>query len=182
MDPPRSTTMKLIPSSPLIITQTDPKGYLEAISRAAESTYVQWGRQRLTQSPKKTEKTTVMGILSSLRRSFSRLRELMRLMGSEAGVEIEPAQQTILADRTEGMSGVLCAGVPGAGGNDAIFAIVLSSKARERVEEMWSQWGSGVESGPGSSVGERTVVCPLLLTAEGGLKSGVRAEFDIKWD
>lgn len=102
----------------------------------------------------------------------------MRQMGSEAGVEIEPPSQTLLADKTETLPGVLCAGVPGAGGNDAIFAITLSSKARSGVEEMWSQWGSGPELG----VGAGCVVCPLLLNAEGGLNSGVRSELDIQWD
>ena len=123
----------------------------------------------------------------------------MREMGTAAGVEIEPVQQTQLADQTEGLSGVLCAGVPGAGGNDAIFAIVLSVKARTRVESMWSEWGTagtgsgsgsgtgsvsgtGSGSGTGSVGGVGTVVCPLLLKAEGGMKSGVRPEFDIGWN
>ena len=138
-----------------------------------------------------TSKTEVTALLSNLRKLFNQARELMREMGTAAGVEIEPVQQTQLADQTEGISGVLCAGVPGAGGNDAIFAIVLSVKARTRVESMWSEWGSagtvsgtGTRSGSGSgsvsSVG--TVVCPLLLRAEGGMKSGVRPEFDIGWN
>ena len=107
------------------------------------------------------------------------MRELMRLMGAAAGVEIEPVQQTLLADKTEGLPGVLCAGVPGAGGNDAIFAIILSPKARSRVEDMWSQWSS---EGTGTGKEASSVVCPLLLKAEGGLKSGVRPEFDLEWD
>ena len=137
-----------------------------------------------------TSKTEVTALLSNLRKLFNQARELMREMGTAAGVEIEPVQQTQLADQTEGISGVLCAGVPGAGGNDAIFAIVLSVKARTRVESMWSEWGTGTVSGTGtgsgsgsgsvSSVG--TVVCPLLLKAEGGMKSGVRPEFDIGWN
>ena len=136
-----------------------------------------------------TSKTEVTALLSNLRKLFNQARELMREMGTAAGVEIEPVQQTQLADQTEGISGVLCAGVPGAGGNDAIFAIVLSVKARTRVESMWSEWGTaGTGSGTGSGTGTGsvggvgTVVCPLLLKAEGGMKSGVRPEFDIGWN
>ena len=136
-----------------------------------------------------TSKTEVTALLSNLRKLFNQARELMREMGTAAGVEIEPVQQTQLADQTEGISGVLCAGVPGAGGNDAIFAIVLSVKARTRVESMWSEWGSagtvsgtGTGSGSGSVSSVGTVVCPLLLRAEGGMKSGVRPEFDIGWN
>ena len=157
--------------------------------RASESIATQWGRQRLTQSIQKSDTTGVMIKLSELRKHFSKMRELMRLMGTETGIEIEPLQQTLLADKTEKLSGVLCSCVPGAGGNDAIFAITLSSKARTRVEEMWSQWGvNGTGTGVDVKVdnnnnnNNNTVVCPLLLRAEGGLKSGVRAEFDIGWD
>lgn len=41
-----------------------------------------------------------------------------------AGVSIEPDSQTRIADITATLPGVLAAGVPGAGGLDAIFAIV----------------------------------------------------------
>lgn len=92
------------------------------------------------------------------------------MMGREAGVEIEPPSQTILADKTETLQGVLCAGVPGAGGHDAIFAIVLSFTARTQVEDMWSSWGSSGAD-----------VCPLLLSAEGGLDGGVRVEEEMVW-
>ena len=108
--------------------------------------------------------------LVTLRKLFSRMRELLRTMGREAGVGIEPPSQTALADRTEALPGVLCAGVPGAGGNDAVFAIVLSYTARSQVEDMWSSLGS-----------EGPLVCPLILSAEGGLDGGVRVE-DLPWN
>ena len=160
-----------------VLIQDNPTGYADSIARASESIGAQWGRQRLTQSPQKTETAGVIVTLSGLKKLFSKMRELMRLMGTAAGVEIEPIQQTLLADKTEGLPGVLCAGVPGAGGNDAIFAIILSPKARSRVEDMWSQWGS-----EGKGTGTGSVVCPLLLKAEGGTRSGVRPEFDLEWD
>mmetsp|Transcript_1012 Transcript_1012/g.1113 ORF Transcript_1012/g.1113 Transcript_1012/m.1113 type:complete len:557 (-) Transcript_1012:189-1859(-) len=159
-----------------IAHQIDPKGYDDVLSRVAETTSVQWGRQRLSQTPKK-DKNGIVTDLSTLKALFHTARELLRDMGIQAGVEIEPAQQTILADKTESLPGVLCAGVPGAGGNDAIFAITLSTAARRRVEAVWSEWGV-VEGDVMSGVR----VCPLLLKAEGGIKSGVRAEFEMDWD
>ena len=88
-------------------------------------------------------------------------------MGNSAGVEIEPDQQTVLADATERVPGVLCAGVPGAGGVDAIFAVTLSKTTRDRVEDMWSQWSRG------------SAVCPLLLSADSGDIVGVKCVLNI---
>lgn len=39
------------------------------------------------------------------------------------------------------MDGVLLAGVPGAGGFDAVFAITIGSSVRDRVESEWSSRG-----------------------------------------
>jgi phosphomevalonate kinase len=49
----------------------------------------------------------------------------LKKIGQEAGVEIEPDDQTELCDATQSLNGVICAGVPGAGGADALFALVL---------------------------------------------------------
>ena len=94
---------------------------------------------------------------STQRRLFKRSRELLRAMGEGAGVGIEPQEQTQLADATERVPGVLCAGVPGAGGVDAVFAIILSAATRDGVEAMWAEWRQR---------GGATVVCPLLLTSD----------------
>ena len=71
---------------------------------------------------------------------------------------------------------MLCAGVPGAGGNDAIFAIIVSNFAREQLEDMWSRWSV---NGLGRSFG--TTVCPLVLSADQGVSAGVRIESALKW-
>lgn len=39
------------------------------------------------------------------------------------------------------MDGVLLAGVPGAGGFDAVFAITIGSTVRDKVEAEWSRRG-----------------------------------------
>ena len=44
---------------------------------------------------------------------FTQSRKLLKRMGQYAGVEIEPDEQTVLADATEKIPGVLSAGVPG---------------------------------------------------------------------
>ncbi len=49
----------------------------------------------------------------------------MRTMGDVAHVPLEPPPQTRLLDSTAAIPGVLGGGVPGAGGYDAVFAIVL---------------------------------------------------------
>ena len=91
-------------------------------------------------------------------------------MGDAAGVGIEPIEQTKLLDATLQVPGVLCVGVPGAGGVDAVFALVLSLGVRETVETLWASWTSG---------GGR--VCPLMLSADFGERAGVRIEGDMKW-
>jgi len=93
-------------------------------------------------------------------------------MGECAGQGIEPDEQTQLADETEALPGVLCAGVPGAGGVDAIYAVTLSGSARSGVEKMWS-----LRKSNGS------VVCPLMLsTCESSKNSGICFEKYISWD
>ncbi|ETV68572.1 phosphomevalonate kinase [Aphanomyces astaci] len=79
-------------------------------------------------------------LLTSLRTTFQGIRALLRNMGELAQVGIEPTDQTALIDATMAVPGVLFAGVPGAGGNDAIFAIVLHVDVLDAVEAFWSTW------------------------------------------
>lgn len=88
-----------------------------------------------------------------------------RAVGEAADVPIEPAAQTSLADATLAVPGVAAAGVPGAGGFDALFALILAVPAtssgssdvsvRETVEGMWASWPGGgltpllLTNGPG---------------------------------
>ncbi|KAK2645431.1 hypothetical protein Ddye_020626 [Dipteronia dyeriana] len=65
------------------------------------------------------------------------IRYHMRQMGEAAGVPIEPESQTQLLNATMNMEGVLLAGVPGAGGFDAIFAVVLEDSG-SNVTKAWS--------------------------------------------
>lgn len=73
---------------------------------------------------------------------FQQSRRLLKTMGELAGVPVEPDQQTTLVDGTLELSGVVAAGVPGAGGFDAIFAIIINDALhcnRQGVEAYWSE-------------------------------------------
>lgn len=126
-------------------------------------------------APESTPSTAdVISKLSELHTSFGTARRLLREMGSEAGVPIEPAVQTALADASVGVAGVVAAGVPGAGGFDALFAVILEPEAlesssgasstgaasavgnvRKAVESCWVGWPGGgltpllLRDGPG---------------------------------
>ena len=56
------------------------------------------------------------------------------------GLQIEPESQTQLLDATMNMEGVLLAGVPGAGGFDAVFSVILG-EASGAVANAWSSAG-----------------------------------------
>ena len=110
--------------------------------------------------------------LAHLAQALRHCRLIIRAVGDAAGVPVEPAPQTALADATARVPGVLAAGVPGAGGNDALFAIVAEpgggggsdGASAAAVEAAWLAW-------PGGGL------TPLLLTngaAVGQLGAGVR--------
>ncbi|KAJ3166941.1 phosphomevalonate kinase [Geranomyces variabilis] len=76
----------------------------------------------------------------SIHSSFLRIRGFLREMSAATQVPVEPAEQTRLLDACMGVPGIIMAGVPGAGGFDAIFCIALSEAAREHVETVWQGW------------------------------------------
>ncbi|XP_018686106.2 phosphomevalonate kinase, peroxisomal isoform X2 [Musa acuminata AAA Group] len=82
----------------------------------------------------------VVKSLIGARNAFLEIRLHMREMGKAAGVPIEPESQTRLLDATMNLDGVLLAGVPGAGGFDAVFAIILG-EASDSVGKTWSSHG-----------------------------------------
>lgn len=84
--------------------------------------------------------------LEAFRCAYS-CRTKLRQVGIEAGVPVEPTELTGLLDETAQLPGVFATGCPGAGGYDAVFAIVLGDQAAERVEAFW----------------ESKDVCPLLV-------------------
>ncbi|KAJ2155889.1 phosphomevalonate kinase [Coemansia sp. RSA 552] len=79
-------------------------------------------------------------LLAELVEGILRVRVLQRTLGENAGVPIEPPEQTRLLDACMAVPGVCMAAVPGAGGYDAIFCVVLSQEAGAAVERLWSGW------------------------------------------
>ncbi|KAK4454461.1 ribosomal protein S5 domain 2-type protein [Podospora aff. communis PSN243] len=81
------------------------------------------------------------GRTEEVRRAVKGVRELVRKMGRESGVPIEPESQTELLDALEGVEGVYGGVVPGAGGYDALALLVRDDKETERrVEEFVEAW------------------------------------------
>ncbi|KAJ3057499.1 phosphomevalonate kinase [Rhizophlyctis rosea] len=68
------------------------------------------------------------------------IRAYLREMSKLAGVPIEPEEQTRLLDACNAVSGVIMAGVPGAGGFDAIFCVTVDPSCRDALERVWSSW------------------------------------------
>lgn len=95
---------------------------------------------------------------TSIRESTRSVRGLLKQMGVEAGVEIEPDSQTKVLDESLSIDGVVSCGVPGAGGFDAIFAIVSTEPESSTELELLKVW-------------EKYNVYPLDVTDDGaGLK------------
>ena len=69
--------------------------------------------------------------------AFQEVRRFLQELGACADVPIEPTEQTALLDATAALPGVLMAGVPGAGGFDAVFALLLDESCVGSVRELW---------------------------------------------
>ncbi|KAG5482946.1 hypothetical protein LSCM1_06987 [Leishmania martiniquensis] len=83
-------------------------------------------------------------------RCAARSRALLRDMGVAAEVKVEPMELSGLLDETAALPGVLAVGCPGAGGYDAVFALVLGDKCAGAVEVFWEHYAA-------------LSVCPLLV-------------------
>nr|AMB15002.1 phosphomevalonate kinase [Tripterygium wilfordii] len=86
---------------------------------------------------KEPNQEAIIKALLGARGAMLDIRNYMRQMGEAAGIPIEPNSQTDLLDATMTMDGVLLAGVPGAGGFDAIFTVALGDSS-SNVVEVWS--------------------------------------------
>jgi phosphomevalonate kinase len=82
----------------------------------------------------------IIQLLGQTRAIFCKIRESLKSMGEQSGADIEPDSQTSLLDSCmNDIPGVICAGVPGAGGNDAIFCLVLNrNSSLQKLKEIWS--------------------------------------------
>ncbi|KAI9482310.1 phosphomevalonate kinase [Coemansia sp. RSA 989] len=108
--------------------------YDRAIDWCAQRPSSEWSKELdVSSSPTRA-------LLANLAAGILRVRQLQRELGEHAQVPIEPPKQTRLLDACMTVPGVCMAAVPGAGGYDAIFCMVLSPEAGDAVERLWSKW------------------------------------------
>ncbi|CAO3591478.1 unnamed protein product [Absidia cylindrospora] len=98
----------------------------------------QWPASQWINAP--TENNKVRQSMVNLVSDFAKVRELLQKMSAATGVPIEPTEQTELLNQCMAVPGTIMAGVPGAGGYDAIYCIVLSEEAKEKVRQVWERW------------------------------------------
>lgn len=95
---------------------------------------------------------TVLQALEELKVSAKAMRACLKSVGDAAKVPIEPECQTRLCDATASVAGVVTAGVPGAGGYDAVYTLFVGGQStRDKVEALWETM-------------EDPRVCPLMLS------------------
>jgi phosphomevalonate kinase len=103
--------------------------------------------------------------LLDLRMALLECRQNLKGMGVSAGVPVEPDVQSAIADETMKLPGIVAAGVPGAGGFDALFVIYVkgpstfdgrSDRVRDAIGKLWREM---------SEESNDTVICPLSVRA-----------------
>jgi phosphomevalonate kinase len=103
--------------------------------------------------------------LEGLRIAFQDARICLKKIGEAAGVPVEPDEQTILADATSALNGVICCVVPGAGGYDALACLYEGGEVtKNKIGDLWENWNQN-----------GSVVCPLAVEAE-NVGVGLRIE------
>ncbi|KAI8086227.1 ribosomal protein S5 domain 2-type protein [Halteromyces radiatus] len=122
-----------------LVAMHDSSTYNSTLARLAELPATKWIKN---ENGNKVEQL-MMGLVTD----FCKVRELLQKMSAATGVPIEPIEQTKLLDQCMEVPGTIMAGVPGAGGYDAIFCIVISEKAKQGVRQVWEQW-SGCSVSP----------------------------------
>ncbi|CAA0822798.1 GHMP kinase family protein [Striga hermonthica] len=113
-------------------SETNSDAYRITIDKCSKLTSEKWAEGAV--GPYQIE---VIKALLGARYSMLSIRTTMRKMGEAAEIPIEPESQTSLLDTTMNTKGVLLAGIPGAGGFDAVFAITLGASS-SNVVKVWS--------------------------------------------
>ncbi|KDP21278.1 hypothetical protein JCGZ_21749 [Jatropha curcas] len=108
----------------------------DAYKCVIDSCSLQKAEKWIKQATEPRQEAVVKALLGA-RNVMLEIRNHMRKMGEAAGVPTEPESQTQLLDTTMDMEGVLLAGVPGAGGFDAVFAVTLGNSS-SNITKAWS--------------------------------------------
>ncbi|KAH7888589.1 ribosomal protein S5 domain 2-type protein [Phlebopus sp. FC_14] len=117
-----------------------PAIYESAVARMSRLPASQWLEEAELPMSERTERT-VIETFHAAHLASQTTRALMKTVGGHAGVDIEPDCQTELLNECIAQTGVICGGVPGAGGFDAIWLLLFepSKETLPRVEAVWSR-------------------------------------------
>jgi phosphomevalonate kinase len=104
--------------------------------------------------------------------NFHTVRTLLSKMGQSCDVPIEPPSQTSLIDLTCQQNGVICGGVPGAGGFDAVFAVIIDTpknglKIQNSIIQTWKSFTT--DDGNAAQISQ----LPVSIDLNGGVQSRV---------
>ncbi|CCA68650.1 related to ERG8-phosphomevalonate kinase [Serendipita indica DSM 11827] len=119
---------------------SDPKAYQQSAIQAASRSAVEW------QAAEGSSGNELGADFAAANHAIQAVREQMKTMGNLAGVPIEPDEQTRLLNKCMELPGVIGGGVPGAGGYDAIWLLVLepnpgaSDSPVHAIERLWSEY------------------------------------------
>jgi len=126
----------------------DGAGYDAGLALCAKHTWRDWDTLAVATAAGSAEASGDGGVAAATVRAmhtlasrFALVRAGLRSIGDAAGVPVEPTSQTRLLDATEAVPGVVLSGVPGAGGYDAIFALVVSRSVAGEGGEVVRVWG-----------------------------------------
>ncbi|CAG8626518.1 504_t:CDS:2 [Paraglomus brasilianum] len=117
------------------MSEVESELYEEGIRRCSELPGEKWS-ELSNSSPH----NSVIRFMDHIYQTFQQIRNLLRQMSTESEVPIEPPEQTELLDACMKVAGVVMAGVPGAGGYDAIFCVCISEDAVAEVEKVCESW------------------------------------------
>ena len=120
--------------------------------------------------------------LTRVRSSCLEMRTHLREISKEAQTPIEPPEQTALLDATMKVRGVLMAVVPGAGGNDAVLALILPSVPPPPSDASSSTLAASSSSGSSGSLRSSGIGAAASPKASGALTTeGTRAAVAEVW-
>jgi len=109
--------------------------------RAFEKTSVLPPSQWETPLEVTKEELPVIYLLYEVHKATEDIRTQIRKMGELAEVPIEPPEQTSILDETVALPGVIGGGVPGAGGYDALWVLIINFEGcavSDAVQRLWS--------------------------------------------
>lgn len=86
----------------------------------------------------KVASSSTLEHLLGTRACFGIQRKLMKNLGNMAETPVEPDEISRVLNDTENLAGVLATGSPGAGGYDAVFALLLGDSIIDEVEKFWN--------------------------------------------